>query len=140
VRLASRRRHEAEITLTPLIDILFIVLLFLVLTATFTEQTVLRLALPRADTADRLQAPGETVRILVDADGGTYLDDQARTLDEIAIRLRAVVNKDEALVRLSADERTGHGRVVQVMDVVRQAGLHRVDIETVSGVRRDGPP
>lgn len=130
MRFAASRQSAVEITLTPLIDILFIVLLFLVLTATFTEQTVLRIALPRAATGDRpSDAPG-TVRIMVDADGTIALDGEIRTLDGIERRLRTIRDRDGTRVVIAADEQAHHGHVIQVIDRVRQAGIFRLDIET----------
>ena len=137
---APPRRTGAEITLTPLIDILFIVLLFLVLTATFTEQSVLRIALPKTATGEHHPHDPSTVRILVDANGNVYVDGDGRTLDDVARRLQAIPDKDRAFVAVSADEDTSHGRVIQVVDLIRQAGIFRLDIETFSADGRTGSP
>jgi biopolymer transport protein ExbD len=140
VRFAPPRRAGADITLTPLIDILFIVLLFLVLTATFTEETVLRIALPRTATGERGPNDPGTVRILVEADGTVYLDGHVRTLDEVGRRLQTIVDKDGTRVAVAADERASHGRVIHVVDLVRQAGIFRLDIETFSDtIHRESP-
>jgi len=131
------RRPGSEIILTPLIDILFTVLLFLVLTATFTEQTVLRIALPRSVTgATTTQDPG-IVRILVDADGRVYVNGQRQTLDAVKRRLDAIPQADRSFVTISADENVKHGRVIQIVDLIRQAGIFRLEIETVSAVAPD---
>lgn len=135
---APPRRAGAEITLTPLIDILFIVLLFLVLTATFTEQTVLRIALPKTATGEHHPHEPGAVRILVDAGGNVYLDGRIRTLDDVGRQLQAILEKDRALVTVSADEHASHGRVIQVVDLIRQAGIFRLDIETFSDAARTG--
>ena len=84
MRVTRRQRPSAEIILTPLIDILFIVLLFLVLTATFTDSTSLRLSLPQATTGIRetQQLPG-TIRISVDADGALGIDGRPVSLDDL---------------------------------------------------------
>jgi biopolymer transport protein ExbD len=130
MKFSHRTRREAEITLTPLIDILFIVLLFLVLTATFTEQTVLRVALPRAATGEPSVEDVSVVRVLVDADGQVYLGDRIHTLDEVRTRLHAMGDPDRARVTIAADRAASHGSVVQVLDLVRQAGIVRVNIQT----------
>lgn len=140
MRFARPRRTGADITLTPLIDILFIVLLFLVLTATFTEQTVVRIALPETTTGDRYANNANTVRFLVEADGTVYLDGEPRTLADVARRLEAIPEKDSALVMVSADEQASHGRVIQLVDLVRQAGIFRLDIETFSASRDGSGP
>jgi biopolymer transport protein ExbD len=134
------RRPGNEIILTPLIDIMFTVLLFLVLTATFTEQTVLRIALPRAVTGATTTHDSRVVRILVDADGRVYVDGQIQTLDDVKRRLDAIPEAERTFVTVSADENARHGRVVQIVDLIRQAGIFRLDIETFSGVAPDESP
>ena len=134
------RRAGAEITLTPLIDVLFIVLLFLVLAATFTEQSVLRIALPKAATGEHAAHDPGTVRILVDARGNLHIDGGVRTLDDVARRLQVIPDTDRAFVAISADEDTSHGRVIQVVDLIRQAGIFRLEIETFSADGWTGSP
>lgn len=130
MKFASHRRPGADINLTPLIDILFIVLLFLVLTATFSERSVLQIALPKTTTGEVPAGTPGRLRIEVDADDALYVDGELRTLDDVGLRLRAIPDKDGAVVTVAADERARHGRVIAVIDAVRQAGLVRLDIET----------
>jgi biopolymer transport protein ExbD len=134
------RRPGGEIILTPLIDIMFTVLLFLVLSATFTEQTVLRISLPRSVTGTTTTHDPRVVRILVDADGRVYVNGQIQTLDDVKRRLDAIPEADRSFVTVSADENAKHGRVVQIVDLIRQAGIFRLDIETFSGVAPDESP
>ena len=131
------RRPGSEIILTPLIDIMFTVLLFLVLTATFTEQTVLRISLPRSVTGATTTQDPRVVRILVDADGRVYVNGQIQTLGDVKQRLDAIPEADRSFVTISADENAKHGRVIQIVDLIRQADIFRLDIETVSGVAPD---
>jgi biopolymer transport protein ExbD len=133
MRFAPRRRESAEINLTPLIDILFLVLVFLVVTATFSDRTVLRISLPPASSAESLGKESDALLIVIDAGGTVYVDGMAQSLDAVSRRLDALQNKDMAPVTVAADERTPHGRVIQVVDLIRQAGLFRLDIQTFSG-------
>jgi len=127
------RRAGSEIVLTPLIDIMFTVLLFLVLSATFTEQTVVRISLPRAATSTATSTDAHLVRILVDVEGRVYVDGHVATLDDVKGRLEAIADADRAFVTIAADENARHGRVVQIVDLIRQAGIFRLDIETIAG-------
>ena len=136
MRFARSRRPAAEINLTALIDILFIVLLFLVMTATFADRTFLQLTLPRTTTGQRQADNPNAMRIVVDATGELVLDGQAIDLAGIGRRLAAAPNRDELLVVLAADERTPHGRVVEVLDTVRKAGVFRLNLETVPAAPR----
>ena len=127
------RRAGSEIVLTPLIDIMFTVLLFLVLSATFTEQTVVRISLPRAATSTATSTDAHLVRILVDVEGRVYLDGHVATLEDVKGRLEAIADADRAFVTIAADENARHGLVVQIVDLIRQAGIFRLDIETIAG-------
>jgi biopolymer transport protein ExbD len=80
------------------------------------------------------------MRILVDADGRMYVNGQIQTLDDVKRRLDAIPEADRSFVTISADENAKHGRVVQIVDLIRQAGIFRLDIETVSGVAPDESP
>ena len=132
MRVTRRRRPSAEIILTPLIDILFIVLLFLVLTATFTDSTSLSLSLPPAATGIReMQQPPGTIRITVDANGALGIDGRPASLDDLGRLLGAVADRDALDVLLAADRSARHGDVIAVIDAVRQAGIFRVSIETL---------
>jgi biopolymer transport protein ExbD len=130
VKFSRRRRIPADINLTPLIDILFLVLVFLVVTASFTDRTVLPIVLPHAATADTLQAPRDGILIAIDAAGVLYLNGEQREPDEIRRALQAVADPAAVTVTVAADERTPHGRVVQVLDLAREAGMQRLDIQT----------
>ncbi len=130
----SQRRLAPDINLTPLIDILFIVLIFLVLSATFGESTALRLTLPEARTGERLSPDDRgVIKIAVDAEGAVFFGEEAVNLDELSVRLEALFNKDETSVLLAADARVSHGSVIEIMDRVRRAGIYRLSIETVRG-------
>ncbi len=133
MRFAPRRRASADINLTPLIDILFLVLVFLVVTATFSDRTVLRISLPPASSAEALGKESDALVIVIDAGGTVYVDGVAQPLDALSRRLEALQNKDLAPVTVAADERTLHGRVIQVVDLIRQAGIFRLDIQTFAG-------
>ncbi len=134
---ATRRRTPPEINLIPLIDILFIVLTFLVLTTSFKGATVLQLTLPEAGTAERMTAdtPG-LIQIFIDLDDELYLGEQRLDSAELQRRLSVVDGKADATVLLTADTSASHGRVIEVMDAVRRAGIFRITVET----RRDSRP
>lgn len=131
MKFGSGRRAAAEINLTPLIDILFLVLVFLVVTASFTDRTVLSISLPEAGTADRVPTPRDAATVVIDAAGAIALDGVVRTPDELRRDLRALPDPGSTTLTVAADERTPHGRVVQVIDLAREAGVLRLDIQTV---------
>ena len=69
----------------------------------------------------------------MDVEGRVYLDGHVATLDDVKGRLAAIADADRAFVTIAADENARHGRVVQIVDLIRQAGIFRLDIETIAG-------
>jgi len=132
VKFAARRRPAPEINLTSLIDIMFTVMLFLLLTTTFSDFTSIGVVLPEAATGQSDRVDNGLIRVLVDESGAIQLGDRAVTLAEVREALAAVPDPSGALVQLAADARVEHGRVVAIMDVVRMAGISRLHIETRS--------
>jgi len=72
--------------------------------------------------------------------GNVHIDGDVRTLDDVARRLQVIPDKDRAFVAISADEDASHGRVIQVVDLIRQAGIFRLEIETFSADGWTGSP
>lgn len=140
MRFSRRQRADPTINLTSLIDILFIVLVFLVLTTTFREATQLEVDLPQAVTGERAtDDPPDTVRVTVSREGGLYVSQRPVTLAElreILITASVASVTSDPRILLEADARAEHGRVVEVMDLARQVGLPRLSIETT---RTDQP-
>ena len=131
MKFSRTRRIQPSFNLTPLMDILFIVLIFLVLTSTFKEATTFQVQLPTADSSavEPRQLPG-LISISVAADGTIGLGDQLLTMRELESRLDAVTDPERVTVRLRADADAQHGVVVGVMDAVRRSGISQLSIET----------
>lgn len=125
MRFRSRHKpEEVEINLTSLIDVLFILLLFFMLSTTFRPNAAVRLQLPQAQTP--AEATALPVRLTVDALGNYYLDDtplvnnQAQTLKR-ALQ-QAVPDKTRPLL-IQADKNATHQAVLRVLDVAAQLGI-----------------
>ena len=133
------RRIAPGFNLTPLMDILFIVLIFLVLTTTFKDATTFEVQLPTAQSSatEPRDLPG-LISISVAEDGAIELAGERMALAELQRRLGAVSDPERVTVRLRADADASHGIVVGVMDAVRQSGISQLSIETrpVSPERR----
>ena len=131
MRFANPRRAEPGINLTPLIDILFIVLIFLVLTTTFRDVTTLQVSLPTATSADaEPRTPPGLISLSVAEDGSLELQGSPISLDQFRIVLAELDDPEEAMVRVRADARVSHGVVVEVLDMVRRARIRQLSIET----------
>lgn len=133
-----RRSAGPEINLTPMIDVLFMVLMFLLLTTTFREFTFLRVTLPQASTGERSTEQPEGIRILIEQSGAVRLGEQLTSVEELGRQLLLVPDKQHVDVLVAADARVQHGLVVDVLDAVRRAGIFRLSIQTISE-GRSGP-
>jgi biopolymer transport protein ExbD len=123
------RPEEPEINLIAFIDVLLVILIFLMLTSTFSKFTELQLTLPSADAEKLRDRPAEIV-VSVSADGRyavNRLAVEGRTVESLAAALSAA-SKDqkEPVVIVSADATAAHQSVINVLDAARRAGLPRL--------------
>jgi biopolymer transport protein ExbD len=120
---------EPEINLIAFIDILLVVLIFLMVTTTYSRFTELKVNLPTAD-AEKLQTRPPEIIVSVAADGRYALDRQlleGRDVESLAAALRASAGgKADAMIIVSADAMAVHQSVVNVLDAARRAGLSRI--------------
>lgn len=131
----QRRTEEPEINLIPFIDVLLVVLIFLMLTTTYSKFTQIELTLPVADAAQQRDRPKEVI-VSVAADG-RYAVNQAATdgksLDTLASALQsaAKAGPDSVLI-ISADAAAPHQAVITVMEAARRVGLTQITFATQS--------
>ena len=132
-----RRRHsdEPEINLIPFIDVLLVVLIFLMLSTTFSKFTEMQLTLPTADAEQMRNRPKEVI-ITIAADGRYAVDKTAledRSVDAIASALAgAAPAGGESIVIISADAAAPHQSVISAMEAARRAGLTQITFATQS--------
>ena len=126
-----RKAHKRSVILnvTSLIDVLFLLLIFFMISATFLSTPAIKLELPKAKNADPVrQTP---VVIYIDPAGDLFLNDEPvdHALLPAALKGKLADSDDKAVV-LKADSRVSHGSVVQVMDIVKGAGAKRLIVST----------
>lgn len=140
MNLRPHRPEKADINLTPLIDVVFLLLIFFMVSTTFKDEARLRVQLPEAQGEERPAAEPEMIRILIDQAGHFFVDDQALVDDEpltLIRALRAALGERESLpVLIQADARTPHQAVMTAMDASSQLGLSRV---AFAATRPDAP-
>ncbi len=126
-------RDEPEINLIPFIDILLVVLIFLMLTTTYSKFTELKVNLPVADAEAQRQNPKEVI-VAVGSDG-RYAINQT-VLDGVSVEqltralADAAQDNREMVVIISADATATHQSVINVMDAARRAGLVQITFAT----------
>ena len=127
------QRDEPEINLIPFIDILLVILIFLMLTTTYSKFTELQVNLPVADAEQQRPNPREVV-VAVGTDGRYALNKEVLEgagVETLANALsRAADGKREVVVIISADAAATHQSVINVMDAARRAGLVQVTFAT----------
>jgi biopolymer transport protein ExbD len=129
----GREKEPLEINLVPLIDVMMVILIFLMITTTYSKYTELQINLPTADAARQLERVNE-VTVLVSAQG-QYVVNRApvtyRSIEQLADELkRAAGGMKEPVVVISADAAATHQAVVRVMEASRQAGLSQITFTT----------
>ena len=130
-----RAKEEPEINLIPFIDVLLVVLIFLMLSTTFSKFTEMQLTLPTADAEQMRNRPKEVI-ITIAADGRYAVDKTAledRSVDAIASALAgAAPAGGESIVIISADAAAPHQSVISAMEAARRAGLTQITFATQS--------
>jgi biopolymer transport protein ExbD len=135
-----RTSEEPTVDLTSLIDVVFLLLLFFMVSTTFERQALMKVELPEASgVEDRAQIP-DGLELVIDSEGRMYLNDQ-RLIDSEPRTIRAAMqqaagdSRDLPLI-LRADRQTPHHYVVTAMDVAAQLGFRNLSIATD---RANGP-
>ena len=136
----GHKEESVEVNLTPLIDVVFLLLIFFMVTTTFDKHARLKVSLPES-SAKTVQQKDEPLILSIDAKGNYFLNDRQivnQQLDTLKQALQKVIGeknqdyKDVALV-LRADANTPHQSVVRAMDAASQLGMTRLSIATVEG-------
>jgi len=136
MNLRRPRRDEPEINLIPLIDILFFLLLFFMLSSTFDRAAALKIDLPTSSAPPASNARRDNIEVVIDSAGNYAVDGRQLSNNQIgtltrALRL-AIGTRDHPPLTISADGRTPHQAVVTAMDAARQVGLVHLSIATRS--------
>jgi biopolymer transport protein ExbD len=132
----GRAKEEPEINLVPLIDVMMVILIFLMITTTYSKYTELKINLPTADAAKQ-HARANEISVLVNAQGKYVIDHTPvvfSSIDSFADELRrAGASLKDPVVVISADAQATHQSVIRVMEAARVAGLTRITFTTQSG-------
>ncbi|MCK5334665.1 MAG: biopolymer transporter ExbD [Gammaproteobacteria bacterium] len=134
MNLKPDREDNIELNLTPLIDVVFLLLIFFMVSTTFEKQAKLKLQLPDSSAQAEVQDQ-KSVTIGIDAKGHYYINDRQvvnTSLETLKIALKKVTDgKTDMIVTLRADAKTPHQSVVTAMDAASQLGLVKLSIATL---------
>ena len=125
----SRQKEEPEINLIPFIDVLLVVLIFLMMSSTYSKFTELQVNLPTAEADKPRERPAEII-VAVAGDGRYAINRKAvegRSVETLTAELTAAAQTlKEPVVIVSADATAAHQSVINVLDAARRAGLSRL--------------
>ena len=129
----GKAREEPEINLVPMIDVMLVILIFLMITTTYSKYTELQINLPTADAEKQPERPNE-ISVLVNAQG-QYTINRApvafTSIEQLADAMRrAGANLKDPVVIISADAKATHQSVVRIMEASRNAGLSQITFTT----------
>lgn len=129
MELRRQKKRRLILNLTSLIDVLFLLLIFFMISTTFLSQPAINLQLPSAKNAQAVrQTP---VVVHVNENGRVYLNDEPMELPLLGEALeRRMAETEDKTVVLKADSRVSHGVVVHVLDIVKGAGVTKLVVST----------
>ncbi len=129
MRFARTQKEDPEINLIPMIDVLLVIIIFLMLTTTYSRFAELKINLPSAD-AERKPERSNEINVVISANGQYVLQRKPlpfRDVASLAEELRrAGAGMKEAIVIVNADNNANYQSVIRVMDAARQAGYGQV--------------
>ncbi len=131
----GKEKEPLEINLVPMIDVMLVILIFLMITTTYSKYTELQINLPSAQAERQLERPNE-VTVLVNAQGQYVVNRSAvpfRGVESLAAELRrAAGTLKDPIVVISADAAATHQAVIRVLEASRLAGLSQITFTTQS--------
>jgi biopolymer transport protein ExbD len=133
VNFRPTRDQEVDINLTPLIDVVFLLLIFFMVSTTFIKESEIDLTLPQASEELR-EDPVDKIEVSIDREGNVFVNGRALLNAKVGTIRQALADArsdaGDPVVIISADAAATHQGVVDVMDAARQADLYRITFPT----------
>jgi biopolymer transport protein ExbD len=124
------RRDDARIEITPLVDMVFLLLIFFMLSTTFIVSPGIKVNLPQS-SAEKVTQEKKEVQVVITEDNKVFVESMLVDMGGLEQRLLGAARQDpQTLVIIKADAKALHGKVVEVMDLAKQSGLNRMAIAT----------
>jgi biopolymer transport protein ExbD len=135
VKLSLRARTQPEVNLTSLIDVVFLLLIFFMVSTSFVKQSQIKINLPQADISVTVEEPAEQIDIMI-MSTGTFLVNGRELINNRPETIRNALQKvsdgnSRLPLTISADANAKHQHVVTAMDVAGRLGFTQISIATV---------
>lgn len=126
MELIRTRKSRLSMDLAPLIDVVFQLLVFFMLTSSFANPAM-KLVLPQASAAGQMEQ--ENIVITIDRDGQVFLNDRKMVLESLRLELQKLLAaREDQSVHVKGDQQMPYKFFIQVMDLAKQAGATQVNI------------
>ncbi|MFQ5642967.1 MAG: ExbD/TolR family protein [Thiogranum sp.] len=133
MNLRQPEGDEPELNLTPLIDVVFILLIFFMVSTTFQKESEIKIELPEA-SADPVEEKKDVLELVIDAEGRYFIEQQQVVNTELNTLKKAIGeflgDRTSVPVVIRADRRTPYESVVRAMDATSQMGLVQMSLAT----------
>ena len=129
MKFLDNKKGKATLNITPLVDVLFILIIFFVVSSTFLEQPGIKLELPRAQSSSPQRV--EKAVLTISASGELFIGGEQVNQQKLSQHLRDMLPQmTEKNLIINADKEVNHGLVVEVMDIARRSGIQKLVIST----------
>lgn len=129
MQFLEKKRRKVIINITSLIDVLFLLLIFFMISSTFVEQPGMKLELPETKSATTEKI--KELILEINSDGGMILNQQTVMIENLEENFKKLMpSLEEKSLVLKADKNVPHGTVVKVMDLAKLSGLEKLIIAT----------
>lgn len=126
-RKRIREEEEATVDMTPMLDVVFIMLIFFIVTTSFVKEAGIDVNRPEASQAS--DQPSANIFIAITENGEVWMDRRMVDVERVAANLeRLLAEQPSDMVVIQADRGARHGVVVQVMDQIKEAGIAQISI------------
>ncbi|MBN2288387.1 MAG: biopolymer transporter ExbD [Candidatus Glassbacteria bacterium] len=140
MQFVTRQRKMATINIISLVDVVFLLLIFFTVTATFMDQPALKLDLPEASAEPQPSESPQGLTVYLTEDGQLFFGDQPIRAEDLKELIGESLGRgDESRLTIKADRGVIHGRVVEVMDIAHRSGIKVVTIGTRTPEKKASP-
>ncbi len=131
-RKTRREEEDAVIDMTPMLDIVFIMLIFFIVTTSFVKEAGIDVQKPKAANASA--KPSANIFIAVRENGEIWMDKRMVDVERVSANIEKLLAEQPTdIVIIQADKGAKHGTVVKVMDAIKDAGIDKISIAAASG-------
>ncbi len=129
MKLFTSKPKKVTLNMTSLIDVLFILIIFFAVSSTFLEQPGIELELPKAESAESYTT--QKVILYIDKDNNLFLNDQIISVNTVIKEIKKLgkLSEEQSIV-LKADTQVEHGKIIEIMDILRKNKIYKIVIST----------